>query len=39
MGAPLGTEAVVEVLAEHERVGDQRAAGVVADDQHRTFGR
>ena len=32
---PVGAEVVVEVLGEDERVGDQRAAGVVADEQHR----
>ena len=37
--APLGAEVVVEVLGEDERVGDQRAAGVVADEQHRLVGR
>jgi hypothetical protein len=30
---------VVEVLAEHERVGDQGASRVVADEQSRAFGR
>jgi hypothetical protein len=30
---------VVERLGEHERVGDQRAAGVIADQQYRTRGR
>jgi hypothetical protein len=32
---PLGPEIVVEVLGEDERVGDQRAAGVVADEERR----
>ena len=36
--APLGPEVVVEVLGEDERVGDQRAAGVVADEQRRLVG-
>ena len=31
----LGAEAVVEGLCEDERVGDERAARVVADEQHR----
>ena len=31
----LGAEVVVERLREDERVGDQRAARVVADEQHR----
>ena len=30
-----GAEVVVERLREDERVGDERAAGVVADEQHR----
>ena len=37
--APLRPEVVVEVLREHERVGDQRPARVVADQQHRLVGR
>ena len=30
----VGAEVVIERLREHERVGDQRAARVVADEQH-----
>ena len=33
--AALRPEVVIERLGEHERVGDHRAAGVVADKQHR----
>ena len=36
---PLRAEVVVEGLGEDERVGDQDAAGVVADQQHRPLGR
>src|SRR5947209_18730843 len=35
----LGPEMVVERLGEDERIGDQRAAGMVSDEQARPLGR